>query len=223
MENIITSNTCTCQVILVIQLQALLVSCKKLLQNILLTFWYRASMNIAKIIRDGREKLDLNQSQLAERVGVSPQAVQQWESGATQPRGKRLNKIAEVLKLPPALMHFGMPMPQPGRVAETTPAAYEPGKATSGKSPKGTVETPVSGREALIKEVVDAMRRMPDEDASRLVTISKALVAAKPDEKEEAMIDLKPLPKPDLAPHPPPAFPPRRMPSRAKTRGKTAI
>mgnify|MGYP001798850284 CR=1 FL=1 len=64
-------------------------------------------MDIAKIIRDGREKLNLTQSQLAELVGVSPQAVQQWESGATQPRGKRLNKIAEVLKLPPEQMHFG--------------------------------------------------------------------------------------------------------------------
>ena len=181
------------------------------------------SMNIAKIIRDGREKLNLNQSQLAERVGVTPQAVQQWESGATQPRGKRLNKIAEVLKLPPALMHFGLPMQQPGHMAETTPTPYKPGKATSGKTSKGAAETRVSRREALIKEVVDAMRGMSDEDASRLVTISQAL-AAKPEEKtEEAIIDLKPLPKPDLAPHPPPAFPPRRMPSRVKTRGKTAI
>lgn len=180
-------------------------------------------MNIAKIIRDGREKLNLNQSQLAERVGVTPQAVQQWESGATQPRGKRLNKIAEVLQLPPALMHFGMPVEQPKEVAETTPAPNKPGKAHSANSPKGAAETSVSGREALIKQVVDAMRRMSDEDASRLVTISQALVA-KPEKKtEEALIDLKPLPKPDLAPHPPPAFPPRRMPSRVKTRGKTAI
>jgi transcriptional regulator with XRE-family HTH domain len=57
-------------------------------------------MNFSRIIRDAREKLKLNQSQLAELIGVSPQAVQQWESGATQPRGKRLSKIAEVLKLP---------------------------------------------------------------------------------------------------------------------------
>ena len=63
-------------------------------------------MDIAKIIREGREKLNLNQSQLAELVGVSPQAVQQWESGATQPRGKRLNKIAQVLKLPPSAHAF---------------------------------------------------------------------------------------------------------------------
>lgn len=183
-------------------------------------------MNIAKIIREGREKLDLNQSQLAKLIGVSPQAVQQWESGATQPRGKRLNKIAEILKLPLAQMHFGLPLPLPqsGQVAETTPLPSGSGKAISGKSSKVAAAAPVSNREALIKEVANAMRRMSDKDAFRLLTISKALIAAELDEEaEEAAIDLKPLPKPDLAPHPPPAFPARRMPSRVKTRGKTAI
>ena len=82
-------------------------------------------MDIAKIIREGREKLNLNQSQLAELVGVSPQAVQQWESGATQPRGKRLNKIAQVLKLPPTLMHFGAAsetLDAQGAIAGSAPA-----------------------------------------------------------------------------------------------------
>ena len=189
-----------------------------------MTFWHRASMNIAKIIREGREKLDLNQSQLAKLIGVSPQAVQQWESGATQPRGKRLNKIAEILKLPLAQMQFGLPQPQSGQVAETTPPPYESGKAISGRSSRVAAAAPVSSREALIKEVANAMRRMSDEDAFRLLTISKALIAAElGEEAEEAAIDLKPLPKPDLAPHPPPTFPARRMPSRVKTRGKTAI
>ena len=37
-------------------------------------------------------------------------------------------------------------------------------------------------------------------------------------------VDLKPLPKPDLAPHPPPAFPPRRLSGdRTKVRGKATI
>lgn len=193
-------------------------------------------MNIAKIIRDGREKLNLNQSQLAELVGVSPQAVQQWESGATQPRGKRLNKIAEVLKLPPALMHFGtlpgrseaeatIPGPIAG-AAGKTPASQQPGEKPPDKSSKEDAESPVSSKDTLIKEVINAMQRMSKEDAIRLVTISKALVGDLTGEqsKEAAKIDLKPLPVPALAPHPPPAFPPRRV-SQApgKTRGKTAI
>lgn len=192
-------------------------------------------MDIAKIIREGREKLDLNQSQLAERVGVSPQAVQQWESGATQPRGKRLNKIAEVLKLPPALLHFGGLPAEPkaeikpgeteGAIAGaegTTPAAPQSEGETPAGSSKDATESLESSNDALIKEVIAAMQRMSKEDAGRLVTISKALVDE--ESKEAAAPDLKPLPVPDLAPHPPPAFPPRRMsPTSTKNRGKTAI
>ena len=185
-------------------------------------------MDIAKIIREGREKLNLNQSELAELIGVSPQAVQQWESGATQPRGKRLNKIAEVLKLPPAMMHFGMALEAPVAVREAKgvaePKAPEYG-SSSRESPKAA-EKPVSENDSLINQVIEAMRRMSKEDAARLVTISKALVGEATTEAVEAApsIDLKPLPVPDLAPHPPPAFPPRRMSEgRTKVRGKTAV
>jgi HTH-type transcriptional regulator, cell division transcriptional repressor len=78
----------------------------------------------------------------------------------------------------------------------------------------------------LINQVVEAMKRMSKEDAVRLVTISKALVGENVAEgtHQTAEADAKPLPVPDMAPHPPPAFPPRRMPeSRSKTRGKAAV
>jgi|SRR6185437_15588639 HTH-type transcriptional regulator, cell division transcriptional repressor len=191
-------------------------------------------MNIAKIIREGREKLDLNQSQLAKLVGVSPQAVQQWEAGVTQPRGKRLNKIAQVLKLPPSLLHFGMlpekpeaagTIQEPAGITPATPASLKPAKKNPGEPPESAAESPGSSKDALIKEVINAMQRMSKEDAARLVKISNALVGASGEESKEAEeIDLKPLPKADLAPHPPPAFPPRRVSTTsAKTRGKTAI
>ena len=181
-------------------------------------------MDIAKIIREGREKLNLNQSQLAELVGVSPQAVQQWESGATQPRGKRLNKIAQVLKLPPTLMHFGA-------ASETLDAsgamagASVPGNAVAAAGAE-TARSLSDDNDPLISQVVEAMRRMSKEDAARLVTISKALVGENVAEEKRAAAEAgpKPLPVPDMAPHPPPAFPPRRMSeSRSKTRGKTAV
>lgn len=187
---------------------------------------YYDGMDIARIIREGREKLKLNQSELAELVGVSPQAVQQWESGATQPRGKRLNRIAEVLKLPPAMMHFGMSLEVPAAPDATVSRQPEnPARGTRGTSPR-VAEKPVSENDALINQVVEAMRRMSKEDAARLVTISKALVGETAAEVVEVVpsVDLKPLPVPDLPPHPPPAFPPRRMSeSRTKVRGKTAI
>jgi transcriptional regulator with XRE-family HTH domain len=173
-------------------------------------------MDIAKIIREGREKLNLNQSELAELLGVTPQAVQQWESGATQPRGKRLNKIAEVLKLPSILMHFG--------ISAEAPEKKDPGKPPDSPlddPPRTTAEKPVSPNDALIKEVVKAMHRMSKEDAALLVTLSKALVREEP---QVPPADVKKLPVPDLAPHPASAFPPRRVPrTTRKARGKTAI
>lgn len=180
-------------------------------------------MNVAKIIREAREKLNLNQSQLAELVGVSPQAVQQWESGATQPRGKRLNKIAEILKLPPALMLFGiLPEESAGRFEKT--AAIESRCAESGETTPVTPSAkPPAASDSLINQVIDVMRRMSPEDAARLLTISKALIGEGRVE-ETPVVDLKPLPAPNLPPHPPPAFPPRRLPGdRTKTRGKAAI
>jgi transcriptional regulator with XRE-family HTH domain len=177
-------------------------------------------MDIAKIIREGREKLNLNQSQLADLVGVSPQAVQQWEAGATQPRGKRLNRIAQILKLSPTVTHFGTEVP----AASGGKAHGERRGTRTSPSAKADAEKRGSDHDPLIDQVIEAMRRMSKEDAARLVTISKALVGEGPVENAEAMLDLKPLPVPDLAAHPSPAFPPRRMsPAGTKGRGKTAV
>jgi len=179
-------------------------------------------MDMAKIIREAREKLNLNQSQLAELVGVSPQAVQQWESGATQPRGKRLNKIAEVLKVPPTQILFGMLPGETEEKLEEVAAAQSRGGESRGAAPAMLSPKPLATNDPFINQVIDAMRRMSPEDAARLVTISKALIGEV--RAEEAAVDLKPLPTPDLAPHPPPAFPPRRLPGdRTKVRGKAAI
>ncbi|MEO8991938.1 MAG: helix-turn-helix domain-containing protein [Nitrosospira sp.] len=179
-------------------------------------------MDIAKIIREGREKLNLNQSQLADLIGVSPQAVQQWEAGATQPRGKRLNRIAEILKLSPTVTHFGSSSEIPAFSREKAHGERRSTKA--GSSAKTDSEKSRSDHDPLINQVIEAMRHMSKEDAARLVTISKALVGEGSVERSEAMLDLKPLPAPDLAAHPSPAFPTRRMsPAGTKGRGKTAV
>lgn len=41
-----------------------------------------------------------NRSELARRVGLSVQAVQQWAAGATKPSGRNLTKLAEVTGKP---------------------------------------------------------------------------------------------------------------------------
>lgn len=54
-------------------------------------------MSLADRIRQAREAAGLNQSDLARRLGVKPQSVNQWERGKTRPGMRRLEKIASVL------------------------------------------------------------------------------------------------------------------------------
>lgn len=48
-----------------------------------------------------------NQSEMARYVGVSPQAVQKWISGESQPRGENLRKASEFLGVPAPILQFG--------------------------------------------------------------------------------------------------------------------
>ncbi|WP_139831885.1 XRE family transcriptional regulator [Pseudomonas sp. R22(2017)] len=52
---------------------------------------------IAQIITEARERAGLNQSELARRLGVTPQSVQAWESGRAVPRAAKFQAIAQVL------------------------------------------------------------------------------------------------------------------------------
>lgn len=58
-------------------------------------------------IEAARRSLALNQSELSRLVGVSAQAVQQWEKGETTPRGKHLAKISECLQTSAQYLQFG--------------------------------------------------------------------------------------------------------------------
>lgn len=48
-----------------------------------------------------------NQSEMARFVGVTPQAVQKWIAGVSEPRGKNLDLAAEFLGISPAELKFG--------------------------------------------------------------------------------------------------------------------
>ncbi|RYY87757.1 MAG: helix-turn-helix domain-containing protein [Chitinophagaceae bacterium] len=50
-----------------------------------------------QLIAQAREQLGLNQSELARRLGVTPQSVQSWESDRNTPRHKRLKEIGDQL------------------------------------------------------------------------------------------------------------------------------
>lgn len=47
-------------------------------------------------IKEAREKVNLNQRQLAERIGVAPNTLNGYESGAHDPKSDLLIKIADV-------------------------------------------------------------------------------------------------------------------------------
>lgn len=49
-----------------------------------------------------------NQSEMARYIGVTPQAVQKWMAGVTEPRGKNLEMAAEFLGVTPAHLKFGI-------------------------------------------------------------------------------------------------------------------
>lgn len=52
---------------------------------------------MANRIESAMKKAELNQTKLASAMNVTPQAVQQWISGITSPKGKRLSLLATVL------------------------------------------------------------------------------------------------------------------------------
>lgn len=56
-------------------------------------------MDIGKTIRKKRRALDITQSSLAEKLGVSNQTVWNWEKNIVCPDGKRLLKVMATLGL----------------------------------------------------------------------------------------------------------------------------
>ena len=60
----------------------------------------QTSTEIGARIRKFRKKRGMTQEQLAEKMEVTFQQVQQYENGATRLNSDRLQKLAEVLKIP---------------------------------------------------------------------------------------------------------------------------
>ena len=55
-------------------------------------------MELGEAIRRRREELKLSQEYVAERLGVSRQAVSKWETGQSEPTAGNLVQLAEVLE-----------------------------------------------------------------------------------------------------------------------------
>ena len=54
-------------------------------------------MDMSKAIREGRDRLGMSQEALAERLGVSRQAVSKWEMGTSVPSPENRQALSEIL------------------------------------------------------------------------------------------------------------------------------
>ncbi|WP_342650888.1 helix-turn-helix transcriptional regulator [Pseudomonas sp. REB1044] len=59
---------------------------------------------VAELISSGRKAAGINQSELARRLGITPQSVQAWESGRSKPRAHMLADIAQAIGVSPELL-----------------------------------------------------------------------------------------------------------------------
>jgi transcriptional regulator with XRE-family HTH domain len=68
---------------------------------------------LSEAIRLRREELGLDQSELAERLGVGQQTVSRWETGSGLPRRERLPQLADALDFDPShLLRLAGYLPQ---------------------------------------------------------------------------------------------------------------
>lgn len=63
-------------------------------------------MHIGKVIRAARLEKDLNQSELAQRSGISNAYLSQIESGKQEPSLETIEKICQVLDTPAYILFF---------------------------------------------------------------------------------------------------------------------
>lgn len=109
-------------------------------------------MDIATVIRDARRKAKLSQRALADKMGLSPSAIGQWETDATKPSIFNRVDLASLLSIP---------------LAQLLPEASSGGEISS-RNPETIIlvrqfeELPPRVRESILMQVVataDALRR----------------------------------------------------------------
>lgn len=85
-----------------------------------------------------------NQSQFARMLGVTPQAVQKWMAGVTEPRGKNLEAAARFFGVTPAYLKFGLDPSESGDNTKQSGAERQrPFDENVTRVPMGTRPIPV--------------------------------------------------------------------------------
>ena len=68
-------------------------------------------MPLGTRIRKAREQAHISQAELARRIGISKQAMNAIEGGATDPRASRIVAIAQELGVSTDVLFLGTPVP----------------------------------------------------------------------------------------------------------------
>ncbi|WP_045391095.1 helix-turn-helix domain-containing protein [Falsirhodobacter sp. alg1] len=80
---------------------------------------HAVDQHVGKSIRHHRCAVGMTQQKLAEAVGIKPQQIQKYESGANRVSASRLWDIAKVLDVPLLTFFTGLPDPHPADTGAT--------------------------------------------------------------------------------------------------------
>lgn len=87
-------------------------------------------MSFAKKMIELRKQQDLSQQDLADRLGVSRQAISRWETGAVQPLADSVKSLAQVFQVSTDyLLNDDLDTPTPPPTAQPAPPQEEPKSA----------------------------------------------------------------------------------------------
>lgn len=83
-------------------------------------------MSLAKKMIELRKQQGLSQQDLADRLGVSRQAISRWETGAVQPLADSVKSLAQVFQVSTDyLLNDDLDTPTPPRSPQPTPTLQE--------------------------------------------------------------------------------------------------
>ena len=84
-------------------------------------------MSFAKKMIELRKQQDLSQQDLADRLGVSRQAISRWETGAVQPLADSVKSLAQVFQVSTDyLLNDDLDTPTPPPTAQPAPPQEKP-------------------------------------------------------------------------------------------------
>lgn len=108
-------------------------------------------MSIAERITAARERAGLTQTELARRLNLAPQSVQQWESGVSAPRARRLAEVAMVLGVSEGYFFQEKPVENSREEVKSSEAVSELASVIAGELVQ------LAGRGSLDKPALEAV------------------------------------------------------------------